>query len=308
MPNCCGGATCACVVNDGAGIAVTGSGTAQDPFVIAADLALTVTDNTTFNLTLTGSGTVASPWNLTVAFAATAKLDDLPDVNAPSPTNAQVLGWDTATSKWTARAPTTAASGSVQHDTSLSGDGSGGSPLAVVTDTTHGITGRATGVGLTSFAENGLNRRYSDAVARAADTVTPTLNTLSMLDNAPGVQAYWNGSVWLPLPDSFDTEVVGDEFLQLSGPYTGTQRLTHMMKFLDNVTDGSGVVDVLDLTDLAGVAGVLAVQFTPVGEDMAWTAVLYPNTDRVSAQAYALADGTLWSGISVQGQVDAWLY
>lgn len=310
MPNCCGGATCACVVEEGPGISIIGSGTAQDPFEISADLDLNVVDTTVFNLTLAGAGTVVSPWSLTVAFAATAKLDDLPDVNAPTPTNAQVLGWDNATSKWTPRAPTTAASGSVQHDTSMSGDGSGGSPLSVDSDTANEVETRAGGVGLTDYAQNSLVRRYANAAARTAETLAPTLNTISMLDTNPGVQEYWDGGDWVLLPDSFDTVLIGNELLELSGPYVGT-RLTRVVKNLSTSTDVTGVFDALTAAELVGYAGVLSILVTPTDPSdvgVPWTPMMYGNVTKVSGVSYRVDDGTPWTGVSVTAIIEAWLY
>src|SRR5262245_24935935 len=132
MPGCCQGATCACVIKTGGNSTVTGSGTANDPFVITSTVELNVVDNATFDLTLVGDGSDTAPYVLSVNYAATAKLDHLPDVDAPNPTNGQVLAWNNSLQKWAPAAPTTAASGSVTHDNSLTGDGSAGTPLAVL--------------------------------------------------------------------------------------------------------------------------------------------------------------------------------
>src|SRR5690349_7515228 len=114
MPRCCGGNSCACLIeSSGTQISVTGSGAAGDPYIIHGGVDLEVVDTSTFNLTLTGTGVTSSPWALQVDYSSTAKLDDIPDVQAGSPTNGQVLGWDTALGKWTPRAPTTAAAGAV---------------------------------------------------------------------------------------------------------------------------------------------------------------------------------------------------
>src|SRR5678815_4690585 len=134
MPNCCGGASCSCVIQGGSGITVTGAGTPASPFVLDAHQVFNAVDNKTFDLSITGSGTTIDPWTVQVTWATTAQLDDFPDVQAPTPTNGQVLGWDNTLQKWTPRAPTTAAAGAVLHDTSLTGDGSSGAPLAVQTE------------------------------------------------------------------------------------------------------------------------------------------------------------------------------
>ena len=82
MPTCCQGATCACKVSavDGGHLVVSGSGQANDPFLLSADVDLGVVDNLIFDMTLNGTGIEADPWLLSVNFAATARLADFPDV------------------------------------------------------------------------------------------------------------------------------------------------------------------------------------------------------------------------------------
>jgi len=314
MAKCCGGASCACVLNEGDHVSIAGSGTSQDPFIVTADVGLAVVDNTVFDLSLTGTGTAADPWTVGAAFASTASLDDLPDVNVPGPrTNTHVLSWDTATSKFILRAPTTAASGSVAHDTSLTGDGSGGTPLAVVSDETFDVTTRAAGIGVTDSARRQSVRRFANAAARTADAsvLAPALNSLSILDDSPGVVYYYTGTAWAQLAGSFDTQVIGTAFLVLSGAYS-SQRLTHVLKKLSTTTDGLGSFDVLTASDLSGRAGVLNVQFTPTDSNpttgLTFQAVPFPNVSKVSATAYRTDDGTPYAGVTVTGLVEAWVY
>lgn len=310
MPSCCGsGSSCSCKISAGAGIEVSGSGTAVDPFVLSASVGFTVQDNPQFDLTMTGTGTATDPYTLEVQYAATSKLDDIPDVNATGATNGQVLAWNAATSQWVAQNPTTAPTGAVSHDTSLSGDGSVGTPLTVVVDATRFMGKTASGVGLTDPGVNSLVRHFTDSTARAAASPAPALNTLSMLDIDPGRLAYWDGSQWAPLPASFDIAYAGagTEFLALSGPYGGTRR-THYIKQFSGTTDASGNVDVLDAAvDLLGRGGVLSVMFQETG-DLAFKAVLYPNVDRVSAHIYRISDGSPYAAQAFTGMVEAWLY
>lgn len=85
--NCnCAGQTCGCLVRAGAGIEVTGIGTADNPFIIrniASDLAtsLKVSNTTTLQLTMAGAGTNLDPFIL--QGAVTLKLQQLSDVNDP---------------------------------------------------------------------------------------------------------------------------------------------------------------------------------------------------------------------------------
>lgn len=306
MPRCCQGATCSCLIQaSGAHMTVTGAGSSQDPYILTPNYDLTVTDSSVFNLSLTGAGTAASPWVLAAAFAATAKLDDLPDVNAPTPTNAQVLGWDSGTSKWTARAPTTAASGSVTHDTSLSGDGSGGSPLQVVEDPAGFLVTAAAGLGLSDTGKNRIVRHHVSSAARGSATPAPDLNALTMLDTAPGRIDYWNGTAWVE-QGQFDIDFGSGQLLALSGGYTGG-RLTMMVRQVTDTTDVDGLFEVLSSTDLSGFAGVLSAAFQPVGA-LGYAAVLETNVTEILGRAYKLTDGTYYGSQGVAGVVTAWLY
>lgn len=304
MPTCCGGGACNCRIEVGDGLTLTGTGTLTDPFVIEAAFPLTVQDNDQFDLDL---ALIAGTYHLEVNYASTAKLDGIPDVNAPGPANGQVLAWNAATQTWVPQNPTTAAAGSVTHDQSLTGDGSAGAPLAAVLYAARGLALHAAdGIGLSDAAVNQMVRGFLDGPARDLASPAPDLNTLSMLDTAPGRIDYWNGSQWLPLPDSFDTVIVGGEFMALSGSFLGS-RVTHLMKQFSGTTDPAGVMDILTPADLAGFAGVLRVTFQETGT-LSFKAVVFANTDRVSAYVYRIADGVLYPAQAFTGQVDAWLY
>lgn len=69
MPNCnCKGSVCGCSITAGTGINVSGSGTAQNPFVISRDTTgdsvlrqIKVTNTTSLRMKTTGLGTAADP-------------------------------------------------------------------------------------------------------------------------------------------------------------------------------------------------------------------------------------------------------
>jgi hypothetical protein len=310
MPSCCGsGSSCSCKISAGSGIEVTGSGTAVDPFVLSASVGFEAESNDRFTVTITGTGSTGNPYKMSVDYAPTSKLDDVPDVNAPAPTNGQVLSWNAATLTWVPAAPTTAAAGSVTHDQSLSGDGSVGAPLAVVPYAARFIAlHAANGIGMSDAGVNQLVRHFTDAGARASATPAPVLNTLSILDSAPGQITWWDGAQWAPLAASFDTAYLGSttEFLALSGPYT-SGRLTHLVKQFSGVTDASGNVDILDASDLTGRGGVLTCQFQETGA-LPFKVVVFANTDRVSGHVFNLVNGTPYASQAFTGIVDAWVY
>jgi hypothetical protein len=314
MPRCCGSASCACVIEAGAHIVVDGIGSPADPFVIVGDVGVVAKDNTVFDITVTGLGTAAVPWQVEANYAATAKLNDLPDVNAPSPTNTQVLSWDTATSQWIARAPTTAAAGSVTHDTSLLGDGSGATPLQINEDPARMLATAAGGLGLSDTGMNSIVRRFADTAARTAATPAPVQNALTMLGTNPGQIDYWTGTAWLPA-GVFLLAMTGQEMYALSGSFTGAQRVTYRVQNVQSTTDSNGEFDVLSPADLSGKAGVLTVTaqpFQPTGGPtaitMPYVVMLAPINGGIRGVAFRLDDGQPLGSSAVAVTVTALLY
>lgn len=149
MPACgCAGSTCSCLVMPGAGIRISGTGTAANPYVIEAAAStisglLKVTDTPTLDLSLTGVGSVTEPFNLSgVARASMATLTDVNDPGGPTPGDVPIFvaasGPNVA--HWEFAPPPTTPPGAVTASTGLQGDGSGGNPLRVRTSGTWGTT------------------------------------------------------------------------------------------------------------------------------------------------------------------------
>lgn len=306
MPTCCQGATCACKVSavDGGHMVVSGSGQANDPFLLMADVDLGVVDSITFDVTLTGTGIDADPWIIGVNFAATAKLWDFPDVANVAPTTGQVLAWNGTL--WAPAAPTTAAAGAVSHDSSLVGDGSAATPLSVVPDAARFMQIAATGVGLSDIGMRATIRHFTDGTARNAMVPTPGLNTLTMLDSVPGRVDYWDGTQWTPLLDLVTFNVT-TAFLVLSGPYNGRTPITRLLRPLTVTTDGTGNFTILSTADLTGRAGVLSCQFQETG-GTGFKAVLNASGGQVIGKAYSLVNGSPLVGTPITGLVDAYVY
>lgn len=289
MAGCCG-SSCLCRLTAGedalghSPIVVTGTGTTTDPFVIDL-LGIDVDDTTDLDLTMTFDPTRG--YVISGTFGAASKLDDLGDVNASAPTNGQVLAWNTGTGRWQAAAPTTAASGSVQRDTSLSGDGSIGTPLQVAFATGKGIE-NTTGIGLTNAIFQQLVRSFTNATDRTTTDPTPDLNALSMLDSAPGLIDVWDGTQWTPLL------VIGTinatEYLALSGSYDGRSTNLNIIQIaLTTGADGSFIA--YPASALTTAAGVLSCTVQAVGPTP-FVVVLDPSDPtQVAAFAYAV-DGS----------------
>lgn len=308
MARCCGD-TCLCrftVVDDEQGnapLVVTGTGSQADPFVL--EFLGIESDNSTNDVVITVDFT-STGYQLSAEFALTSALDHIGDVNAPAPSNAQVLGWDSATSKWTARNPTTAASGSVTTDNSLDGDGSGGAPLAVAEDPDRFLDTFATGIGLTDAGINSTVRHFSDATTRASASPAPSLNSLSVLDDNPGQIDVWDGADWVP-----QRKVSGIDaptaYLELSGAYDG-RPVVVLVRQLSVVTDTLGAFIALSTADLTGYAGVLSVTIQPVGT-VGWLSLLDPApVGQVTGTAWGSDGGGPLESSAVTAIVTAYVY
>jgi len=309
MARCCGSTgTCACKIVEGNHVSVTGSGTSQDPFVVAGDLALNPVAGDTFTVGITGAGTLDSPWAIEVYYSPGAQLSDLPDVGDVPPTNGQVLGWSDAEGAWIPQPPTTATPGGVVTDTSLNGDGSTGAPLAVRPHAARYIQVSADGVGLTNDAINQMVRVFADATARAAASPAPRLGTISVLDSDPGRLDFYDGTTWLPIDNGISLAVQPGSLLELSGPYAGG-RVWDWVDQISVVTDASGDFTILSATDIGGFAGVLTVNFQETGTT-AWKAVVRADdpTSTIIGRAFNMLDGTALAGFTATGTVRALLY
>ena len=151
--SCCGGGACACIVNAGNGIEVTGSGTPNDPYLIAstvgglADL-LRVRDTSSVNLVLTGSGSQGDPLELQAI--STLRLSELADVDDPSggPSVGESPVWVGAGSEghWEFQTPPPAPAGAVNVENGLYGIGDVSDPIGVSTSGVWG-SGALSGLG-----------------------------------------------------------------------------------------------------------------------------------------------------------------
>lgn len=307
---CCGSGsgTCSCQIVGVGRIEIEGSGLPTDPFLVSIEAERTSVVNDTFVTTAGGAGTTADPWTVETTFnASSAKLDHVPDVNAPNPTNGQVLTWDGPTSAWVPRAATVAPAGAVLHDTSLDGDGSAGTPLAVLPSPTRMLGTFPTGFGLTDTGLASITRRFVDSAARSAAISTPMLNQLTMLDTEPGVIDYWTGAAWSVLPNQTVWEVPTGAMLELSGAYTDGLPVTVMILQVNGTTDGAGNFDVLGTPMLAGRSGVLSCVFTEEGSTP-WKAMLNAVNNKIVGTAYRVTDGSVLAGSPVRGTVQTILY
>lgn len=303
MPrNCCGAGSCACSVQGELPITVTGTGTADDPFVVSADLELTGLVATPFQVAV-GPGADSGSWEIEVTWSPDAAFSDLPQVSTSPPANGEVLTWNDSTGEWEPASGTTAPVGAVSHDTTLTGDGSVGTPLGVAFDPDRFIEA-AVGVGLTNEAINSLVRRFPNSVNRDAADPAPEVNTISALDSDPGRYDRWDGTEWVPLEELPLT--VGGQFLQLSGAYTGG-RVRTLVKQVSFTTDGAGSAVLLTSSDFDGAAGVLAAHLQETGT-VPYKALLATEPGLVTVTAYRLDNGAAFTGQPLTGVVTALFY
>lgn len=305
MARCCSGTNQVAML-EGAHIIIEGTGTPGSPFVITSDVDLRILDTENFNLGLAGFGTAEQPWILSVNYATTAKLANLPDVDADAPTNGQVMAWNAVTQTWVATAPVTAPTGAVVHDTSLTGDGSAGSPLQVRESTEGWLATVADGLTLSSDAINSTIRKFADANARALADPVPEVNSVSMLETEPGRQDYWTGTEWRPVVGSISLDA-NAQLLAMSGDYSEGTPFTTVVRRVNAVTDEFGQFEVFTPADLTGRAGVLIVDFQE-GGTVPFKALINPDFNRIMGTAYRLEDGAPLVGQEISGFARAQVY
>ena len=307
MPSgCCAGSTCSCQIVTEGRLTIEGSGQPGDPFILNAAAEFDPWGNTTFLTDVVGLGTLDVPWQVQVGYAPTAKLDDIPNVDTGAPANGQVLTWDSATATWKASPPAVAPVGAVTHDSSLTGDGSAGAPLGVAPYGARYLGSFPQGIGLNDQGMTSVVHHFANATDRSTAFPVPGYNTLSMLDTNPGVIEYWTSTAWSPLPNQ--TGWFAEEaFLELSGPYALGIPITFMVLQVEGTTDANGMMDVVTPADLAGRSGVLSTQIQETGA-VAWKAMVFDNTDRVSITAYRLTDGSTMAGVPLTCTVNAITY
>lgn len=305
---CCGSTGgCSCQIIAQGILEVSGSGSPSDPFILDADVDFTSSQNKTFTTLMTGDGSNATPYSPVVTFSGTAQLDDVPDVQAPNPTNGQVLGWSDALSAWVAQAASVAPAGAVLHDTSMTGDGSAGAPLAMVEHPTRLVGTFPQGVGLTDAGMAATVQHFVDDAARAAAVTAPWLNQMTTLDTEPGVLYYWTGSAWSLLPNQTGWEVPNGALLELSGPYSDGLPVTVMAVQVNATTDSFGNFDIFGTTELAGRSGVVTALFTEQGS-YPWKTMINVVSNKIVGTAYRMSDGSLMAGTPVIGTAQAILY
>jgi hypothetical protein len=305
---CCGGSsgTCGCQIIGQGQIDVSGSGGPSDPFILDVDLDFTSSQNKTFTTQMTGDGSTATPYSPVVTFTSTAQLDDIPDVLAPAPTNGQVLAWSTAQNAWVPQAATVAPAGAVLHDTSMTGDGSAGSPLAVLVHPDRLLGSFPAGLGLSDQGMSEVVQHFVDATARAAAVTAPFLNQMTMLDTNPGIIWYWTGTVWSVQPNQTGWEAA-TAMLELSGPWNDNLQPTVMVIQVATTTDSFGAFDVLGTTELAGRSGVLTAMFSEQGS-FPWKVMLNPVSNKIVGTAYRVDDGSVMAGTPITGSLTAIVY
>ncbi len=153
MPRCdCSGGSCQCLVTAGTGVAVTGAGTATNPYIITSTATLegafTVVDTPTVDLAAVGSGTTEDPYVLTAD--ATVAVEDLTDVDVTGLTTGYVLAWDGE--NWKAQAPPVAPAGATNTSGGILGIGSVEDPVRAAVS---GVWGQGSLVGLGSDSTRG---------------------------------------------------------------------------------------------------------------------------------------------------------
>lgn len=136
--SCGSSAGCACIIEAGVGIEVTGSGSPTDPYIInstVVDLSqfFTVQDTASVNLSFTGTGTDGDP--IVLYATSTLKLTELADVSDPGggPAVGESPVWvgSGSAGHWEFQIPPPSPAGATNVGPGLSGIGSVGDPVVI---------------------------------------------------------------------------------------------------------------------------------------------------------------------------------
>lgn len=306
MARCCGD-NCLCKLQaepdqgDNDSIIIGGTGTAADPFTIGF-AGLTAVDTTNINLTLSYD---EAGYRVSANFGANSRLTALGDVDVPAPLNGQVPMWNDSASKWLAATPPTAPPGAVTTTTSLDGDGSAPAPLGVLLDSHSHLEDVGTGLKLDDPTINMLVQRFTDFADLLAIWTAPVLNSLAILDDAPGIVLWFDGSNWVPMVQVQDVQ--GTEYIQYSGGYLGSP-ITILTSELNTVTDDAGMFVIYEQPDLADYAGILSAHIQPTG-DVPWFPML-PFGPDMTLKGFAYGPGSVdpLPSFLVTGLVTVYLY
>jgi hypothetical protein len=296
------------VVTAGTGVAVTGSGSSTDPFVISGDIGqVAVQDTSTIDLTLTGTGVASDPY--VISGVAHVLLAQLGDVSTAGSATGYVLAQQ-ASGSYAFVPPTTAPAGTISHDTSLAGDGSSGNQLKVVPDTELAVS--ATGVALSVTTRHLLVRQFADATGRGSmASPAPALNDLTSIQSLPGIVSWWDGSNWHPLNPVNMVTTAGSQLLAITGPYAIDGPVTVMTKNFSVTSDANGQFTVLTSTDLAApVNGVLAVSVLPVSTSATEGVSIQLGTtaNSITGRFFHGNGGAIWPSLTVTITAICWLY
>lgn len=180
MARCgCSGTTCSCVVIGEGLVAVSGSGSAANPYRVSVEQAITVQDTATLDLTVTGSGGAGDPYILSGDVAM--DLADLGDVDTAGVAG-EVLALQ-GDGSFALNPPSTATPGAITTGDGIEGDGSGGDPLTITLAPSSGLTLSAAGLAASWALLNPAEVTRVDAdalvVARGTDGVSSRISGVS---------------------------------------------------------------------------------------------------------------------------------
>lgn len=185
MARCSCSGTCSCLIVPGEGIEVDGSGHVNDPYIITAfgGIGLVVQDTTTVDLALAGSGTEADPYILSAN--SLMSLTQLHDRSGSPPNIGDVPIWQN-NGTWSFGPPPVAPAGATNTANGIRGVGTVADPVAARTSGTWGVgplagLGSDTTIGQVIYVDSLGDLRAAPATAAQVEW-----------SNISGVPAFFN--------------------------------------------------------------------------------------------------------------------